>query len=174
MPSSPLLEADVTTLRDGTRVVIRPLVGADRPPLSAAYQRMGDESRYRRFLCATPTLTESQLRYLTDVDQRDHVALAAVDATYGSAILGVARSVRLEGPEAELAIAVVDDHQGRGLGSALIAALVDRSREQGVTCYRADVLADNVPMLQLLGGLGAMRVSGGGPALHVTVDLLSV
>jgi RimJ/RimL family protein N-acetyltransferase len=173
MPSSPPLEADAATLRDGSRVVIRPLGATDRRALTTAFKRMGEESRYRRFLCATPTLTETQLRYLTEIDQRDHVALAAVDATYGSEILGVARSVRLEGPEAELAIAVIDEYQGRGLGTVLIAALVDRAGAQGVKTYRADVLADNVPMLRLLGGMGEMRVSHGGPALRVRVDLLS-
>jgi GNAT superfamily N-acetyltransferase len=174
MPSSPPLEADVATLRDGSRVVIRPLEGADRRALSAAFERLGEESRYRRFLCATPRLTESQLSYLTEVDQHDHVALAAVDATFGSGIVGVARFVRLGGPEAEPAIAVVDDCQGRGLGTALIAALVDRSREQGVTRYRATALAHNVPVLRLLGAIGTLRSSAAGATLLVTVDLPDV
>jgi acetyltransferase len=172
MPSSPLLEGDVATLRDGSRVVIRPLEGADREALSAAFERLGEASRYRRFLSATPRLTDSQLSYLTEVDQHDHVALAAVDMTFGSGIVGVARSVRREGSEAEPAIAVVDEYQARGLGSALIAALAARSREQGVTSYRAIALADNVPALRLLGGVGAMRWTGAGATLQVTVDLL--
>lgn len=171
MPSSLPLEADVATLRDGSRVVIRPLEGADREALSDAFERLGEASRYRRFLTSTPRLTESQLRYLTEVDQRDHVALAAVDATSGSGIVGVARCVRLEGSDAEPAIAVVDDCQGRGLGTALIAALVDRSREQGVTRYRAIALADNVAVLRLLAGIGTMSSSRAGATLQVTVDL---
>jgi GNAT superfamily N-acetyltransferase len=149
-------------------VLIRPLCAADRHALGTAFERMGAESRYQRFLSATPRLTESQLRYLTEVDQRDHVALAAVDPTDG--IVGVARSIRLEGADAEPAIAVVDDYQGRGLGTELIAALVDRSREQGVKRYCATVLADNAPMLRLLRGIGEMRSSRAGTALQVTVD----
>jgi GNAT superfamily N-acetyltransferase len=129
---------------------------------------MSDESRYRRFLAATPRLSETQLRYLTDVDQRAHVALAAVD---DSGIVGVARSIRLEGADAEPAVSIVDEYQGRGLGTALIVALVQRSPDQGVTRYRASVLAENLPMLRLLDGIGEMRISRADAGLDVTVDL---
>ena len=104
--------------------------------------------------------SEAQLRYLTEVDQHHHVALAAVD---GSNIVGVARFVREGIADAELAIAIVDEWQGRGLGTALMAALVDRSLKQGVTRFQAYVLADNEPMLRLLAGLGHQRWSGTGP-----------
>jgi GNAT superfamily N-acetyltransferase len=81
-------------------------------------------------------------------------ALAALDAGPDSRIVGVARALRLEASDAEPAIAVVDDHQGRGVGTALIAALVERSRSQGVTRYRAHVLADNVLIPRLLDAVG--------------------
>jgi RimJ/RimL family protein N-acetyltransferase len=168
MPSSPPLEPIVVTLRDGSHAVIRPLALTDRRALGEAFERMSDESRYRRFLAATPRLSETQLRYLTDVDQRDHVALAAMN---GSRIVGVARSIRLKGTEAEPALAIVDDHHGRGLGTELIAALVERSRAQGVRRYRATVLAENVPMLRLLDGIGELRILRAGEALDVIVDL---
>src|SRR3954463_11507636 len=106
-------------------IVIRPLSAADRHALGTAFERMGDETRYRRFLSAMPRLSESQLRFLTDVDQRRHVAVAAVDASEG--IVGVARFIRIDGSDAEPAIAIVDDHQGRGLGTALMATLVERA-----------------------------------------------
>src|SRR4051812_47092444 len=150
-------------------VIIRPLCAADRQALSGAFERMGSESRYRRFLSAMPSLSESQLRFLTEVDQRRHVALAAVDVEDG--ILGVARFIRLTGSAAEPAISVVDDCQGRGLGTALMARLVDRACEQGVTPFRATVLAENEPMLRLLRSIGELRSSRVGPALEVTVDL---
>jgi RimJ/RimL family protein N-acetyltransferase len=150
-------------------IVIRPLCAADQEALRTAFARLGDESRYRRFLTAVSTLTPAQLRYLTDVDQRDHVALAAVEDGYG--IVGVARFIRLEAHEAELAIAVVDAHQGQGLGGDLLAALAKRARDQGVTRFHATVLADNARMLRLLSRLGEVRCQTEGAALHVTVDL---
>src|ERR1044071_6508070 len=94
-----------------TDIFIRPLGAADHQALNTAFERLGAESRYRRFLSAMPSLTASQLRYLTEVDQRRHVALAAVDASDG--IVGVARFFRLERSDAEPAIAIVDDYQGQ-------------------------------------------------------------
>jgi hypothetical protein len=49
--------------------------------------------------------------------------------------------------------------------------LVESSRAQGVTRFRAHVLAENVPMLRLLGEIGEVRFTAAGPALHVTVDV---
>jgi GNAT superfamily N-acetyltransferase len=169
MPVAP--HTDVATLQDGSQVVIRPLRRGDRPAFIAAFERLGEQSRYRRFLGPMPSLTESQLRHLTDVDQRDHVALAAIDATAGSGIVGVARFIRLAGADVEPALAVVDDWQARGLGTVLLAALVRAARAQGVRRFQAYVLADNVDMLRLLGGVGELRTSCAGPAVHVTVDL---
>ena len=172
MPLSTLLPPPHgVALRDGSRVVIRPIDSGDRDALGAAFERLGEQSRYRRFLTATPTLADWQLRYLTEVDQHDHVALAAVDAADGSSIVGVARSVRLDGSDAEPALTVVDSWQGRGLGSVLLAALVARSRPAGVTRYRAQVLSENEAMLRLLAGVGQMRFSTAGSALEVTVEL---
>jgi RimJ/RimL family protein N-acetyltransferase len=162
MPSSPPVDA-------GTEITIRPLRAEDREAFGDAFDRMSAASRYQRFLGAMPRLSESQLTYLTDVDQRDHVALAAAN---DAGIVGVARFIRLDDTKAELAMAVVDDWRGRGLGRTLLAALVDEARALGVTRFEATVLADNVPMLRLLRGLGEIRSSPVGAALHVTVDLV--
>ena len=169
MPTVPHIVA--VTLRDGSQAVIRPLRGGDRPALAAAFERLGEQSRYRRFLGPMPGLTESQLRHLTDVDQRDHVALAAIDSTSGSGIVGVARFIRLADGDVEPALVVVDDWQARGLGTVLLAALVDAARAQAVRRFQAYVLADNADVLRLLGGIGDLRTSPAGPAVHVTVDL---
>ena len=119
-----------------------------------------------------PSLTELQLRHLTEVDQRDHVALVAVDVTSGSGIVGVARFIRLaDGAEAEPALAVVDDWQARGVGTVLLTALVDAARAQGVRRFQAYVLADNADMLRLLAGVGKLQTSWAGPTVHVTVEL---
>jgi RimJ/RimL family protein N-acetyltransferase len=160
MPTSPPIDASPIT--------IRPLAADDRDALGGAFARMSDASRYQRFLTATPRLSASQLTYLTDVDQSNHVALAAVGE---SGILGVARFVRLDEKEAEIAMAVVDEWRGRGLGMTLLAALVDEARARGVARFQATVLADNAPMLRLLRSIGELRFHSAGSALHVTVDL---
>lgn len=54
----------------------------------------------------------------------------------------------------------MDDWQGRGLGTALLVELTARAREEGVQRFSAVVLTDNKPMLELLRGLGGVRVTG--------------
>jgi GNAT superfamily N-acetyltransferase len=105
-------------------ILIRPIEPSDRAALTAGLARMSPESRYRRFLSPTANLTENELRYLTEVDHHDHEALVAVEPGQTEGI-GVARYVRLQDrPEvAELAVAVVDDKQGQGVGSLLLQRL---------------------------------------------------
>ena len=144
-------------LRDGSTVVVRPIEPGDKELLRRGFDRLGFESRYRRFLSPTPRLTQSQLRYLTEVDHHDHEALIALDPVPGEA-LGVARYVRT-GPEtAEFAVTVVDDWQRRGLGSALLELLTGRARDEAITHFSALLLAGNEEMLQLLHRLGPVRL----------------
>ena len=61
-----------------------------------------------------------------------------------------------EAPDsAEVAVAVVDDWQGRGLGSALLEELTERAGEEGIERFTATVLAENRQVIELLRGLGA-------------------
>ena len=119
------------------------------------------------------TLSDAQLRYLTEVDHRDHEALVAYDPDTGQGV-GVSRYVRSgEDPRvAEAAVVVDDEWQGRGLGSALCLALADRAREEGVERFEAILLADNERVRHLLDSLGPSRVTGrDGSAIEVEVDL---
>ena len=164
------------TLGDGAAVTIRPVSPADRDTLRTGFERLSEQSRYRRFLTPLGSLSEAQLDYLTDVDHRDHEALVAVSP--GGEGIGVARFVRSLGDprSAEFAIAVVDDWQGRGVGKALLTALLtalsQRAREEDVHRFTATVLSQNRGVLQLLGRLGDVRVrSQGGGTLELAVEL---
>lgn len=97
--------------------------------------------------------SQSQLRYLTEVDYDDHfawVAFAADDPAHPG--IGVARYIRdHDDPEvAEPAVAIVDDFQGRGLGTLLLDMLGVTAVEHGVRRFRAYVLRDNQPMREML------------------------
>ena len=88
-------------------------------------------------------LSDADLRYLTEVDHRDHEAIVALRARAADPV-GVARYVRIEAPtEAEVAVAVVDDWQGRGAATALLERLVERARENGIERFVAVVLQEN-------------------------------
>ena len=158
------------TLRDGSRVAIRPLEPDDRDALAEGFERLSPESRYRRSFAPRAELDERDLDYLTRIDHRDHEALAAVDAATGDGV-GVARYVRI-GPEvAEPALVVADDWQGRGVGSRLLGALVDRAREEGVRRFEAPVLAGNERALRLLESAGETRRRREHDEVRITIEL---
>ena len=149
----------VVALRDGSRVVVRPVHPGDRALLLAGFERLGLQSRYRRFLAGISELSDDVVTYLTEVDHHDHEALAAIDLATGEGV-GVARFVRsLDRPDtAEAAVTVVDDWQGRGVGTALLDLLAERARAEGVVRFTALMLAENREMLELLEALGPVRV----------------
>jgi len=145
-------------LSDGSEVEIRPLTPDDKDGLAAGFERLSELSRYRRFLSPTAHLSGEQLAYLTEVDHHDHEALVAIDPASRQG-LAVARYVRSgENPrEAEFAVAVADDWQRRGLGTALLGHLATSARAEGITRFTGLVLEDNEPMRQLLESLGEVH-----------------
>lgn len=161
-----------TTLRDGTRVLLRPIEPGDRDRLSEGLQRLSPRSRYFRFHTAVDELSDDQLTYLTEVDGHDHVAWIALDEAHPEVPgIGVARYIRLPGePEtAEAAITVADEYQGRGAGTVLLGLLAGSARANGIEVFRNYVLAENTPMLEVFDRLGADRELGA-PGLY-RVDL---
>jgi RimJ/RimL family protein N-acetyltransferase len=160
-------------LGDGTAVTLRPLVPADRDGLAAAFARLSEISRYRRFLSPMPRLSSSLLRFLTDVDQWSHFAwVAIVDEPAGPAGVGVGRFVRLADPAvAEPAITVIDDYQGRGLGGILLDALMREAIGHGITRFEGVVLTDNAASRAMLARAGARFEPDGGNVLRFSLDL---
>jgi GNAT superfamily N-acetyltransferase len=163
-PPPEALEAE---LRDGTPVLIRPIVPADKERLRRGFRRLSSQSRYRRFGAYISDLTPEQLRFLTEIDYENHIAWIAVDpASPELPALGVARCVRIEDePDvAEAAIVVADPVQGRGLGSLLLGMLAVAARSNGIRQFRAYVMSENRPMLDMLQELGG-TVELEGPGL---------
>lgn len=142
-------------LKDGSKVLIRQVHREDAPLLAEGFARFSAESRRLRFLTDKPRLTEAELHYFTHIDHHDHEALGAVDETDGRA-LGIARYIRdtTDPEQAEIAVAVVDDWQGRGLGTELVNRLMDRAREEGIHRFTALVAVDNEMMVNLLHDIG--------------------
>ena len=97
------------TLRDGARVILRPIAPQDKPLLAASFERLSQESRYRRFFTTKKELSAAELDYLVDVDHSDHEAIIAIDPASGEG-LRVARYVRAT-DDAEVAVTVADDWQ---------------------------------------------------------------
>lgn len=159
------------TLADGTPVRLRPVLPGDKQQLLEGFRRLSPESRYRRFMAAMEELSPQQLAYLTEIDYVNHYAVIA-DAPDepGAPGLGVARYIRdpADPSVAEAAVVVIDDFQGRGLGSLLLHTLGAVALENRITRFRAYFLADNVIVRTLLERLGArFFVDGGMPAAEI-------
>lgn len=154
---------------------MRAIQPGDREAIRTAFARLSERSRYQRFMTTVNELTESQLNYLTEVDHRDHEALVAFDARAGEAA-GVARFVRAEHRgSAEAAVTVIDDWQGKGLGTALCNLLAVRAREEGIERFTAILLASNRQMQEVLSSLGpAQVVSRAAGTIEVEVEIPEV
>ena len=138
-------------LRNGTRVLIRPITADDKALLVRGMAALSPQSARLRFLAPKRHLTLAELRYLTEVDQVDHYALVAVLADDPATMSGVGRWVRDgEDPEAaELAVVVGDCYQRQGLGTALGAALADGARALGIARFTATMLPENTAAQRL-------------------------
>src|SRR2546429_5571425 len=86
-------EGTPAMLRDGSTVLIRQVRGIDAPLLADGFARLSARSRQMRFLGPKKTLSAAELRYLTDVDHRDHEAIGALSPADGRGV-GVARYIR--------------------------------------------------------------------------------
>jgi RimJ/RimL family protein N-acetyltransferase len=119
---------------------------------------LSPESRYLRFFNDASELSPELLQYLTDVDQKNHVAWIAINPSVpGEPGMGIARFIRLpdQSDVAELALTVVDKFQGLGLGAALLNILLVRAEQLNIRTLRAVVLPDNYRVIRWMRRLGA-------------------
>src|SRR3954465_2678829 len=131
-------EEERVRLRDGSAVIVRPVRPEDRDLFTAGFERMSGESRYRRFMSHKKRLSERELDFFTRLDHDLHEAIGALDLESGEGV-GVARMHRSDSDPsvAEAAVTVVDDWQGRGIGSLLLDRLTGRGGQPGVGHFRA-------------------------------------
>ena len=140
-------------LPDGAPILIRPIRADDKRMLEDGLRHLSDESVQRRFLTLKRRFSRAELRYLTEVNGRDHVALVA---EYPGApvrhLIAVARFVRLadDPTAAEVAIVVADDWQRRGVGSLLAELLAVEARKAGIARFTATIASDNVAAHKLM------------------------
>ena len=139
-------------LADNTLVFLREIRADDKERLLAGMGCLSDESIQQRFLGPKPTLSPSELRYLTEVDGQNHYAIVVLPAGEEERILAVARWVRLaDDPHAaEAAITVCDSLHGRGLGSLLARRLSDAARDRDVQRLTATISSENRAALKLM------------------------
>jgi ribosomal protein S18 acetylase RimI-like enzyme len=128
-------------------ITIAPLRNGDTATVAALFARLGPESRAQRFGGAKPRLTDAELARLARVDRSHHVLVAYLDGDAEPA--GIAQLVR-DGSSGEIACAVADEHQGRGIGSLLVHTLAADARAARITELHATVRGDNPRAVSLL------------------------
>jgi acetyl coenzyme A synthetase (ADP forming)-like protein len=144
-------------LRDGGSIHLRAIRPDDRERLVEHFHRLSARSVYFRFFGAKRRLTEEELERFTRLDFVDRVALVATLRERGEErIIGVGRYTVLphDRRSAEVAFAVADEHQGRGIGTVLLEHLLRIARLSGIAEFQADVLGENNLMLQVFSGSG--------------------
>ncbi|HEV7864338.1 MAG TPA: GNAT family N-acetyltransferase, partial [Acidimicrobiia bacterium] len=140
----------------------------------AGFDRLSAGSRYRRFLAPIPRMTDSMLAFLTSVDGVNHRAWGAlVDEPTGPVGAGVVRWVRTNADPvvADLAVTVIDDYQGRGLGGLLLDVAVLDAFAHGLDRFEGIVLGENISSRRMLARGGATLRPDGGGVLAFTLPL---
>ena len=149
-------------------LTIRSLRNGDTATVAALFARLGERSRERRFCGAKPRLSELELANLARVDRDHHVLVGYVDGDADP--VGIARLVR-DGSSAEIAFAVADAHQSRGVGSILASELAADARAAGITRLVATVCGDNPRIVALLQRLGSLDVTWRGSERELVAGL---
>ena len=150
-------EPRVVELRDRTRVHLRPIVPEDEPLLHEAVAAMSERTVYFRFFSPIKRMSDAQAHRLAVVDYHDRFALVATTHRPAAKerIVGVARYDRARGTDiAEVAVAVIDEFQRRGMGGILLAELASVARRNGIKTFQLIVLPENSQMLGLLRRMG--------------------
>jgi RimJ/RimL family protein N-acetyltransferase len=150
----PTTQIDLWTLRNGTRLTLRPVLPQDGPLLGDLVNRLSPEARGQRFHGGVHHLTESRLAEMTHVDYQRHVAF--VIATGHGAHEQVLADARYyldtdeQHSSAEFALMVDDRWQHIGLGTRAMLALIGAASDAGLHWLHGDVLAHNRRMLALM------------------------
>ena len=162
-------------LRDRTKVRLRPIVPEDEPLLHEAVAAMSERTVYFRFFSPIKRMSDALAHRLAVVDYNDRFALVATTHRPNGKerIVGVARYDRAPGTEtAEVAVAVIDEFQRRGLGGQLLAELARVGRAHGIMSFSLIVLPENREMLGLLRRMGWIhqaKLNGG--VYEISFDL---
>ena len=157
-------------LADGGTVHIRPIRPDDAAAHRAFFASQSKRSVYFRFFGPRSELSDREVTHFTTVDYHDRMAFVAF---LRDTMIAVGRYDRLAGDEAEVAFAVADEHQGRGLATLLLEYLATYAATFGITRFSADTLIDNRQMLEVFQAAGFRRESRSIEygVVHLTFDI---
>lgn len=150
-------DGDILRLTNGIELSLRPIHPADAPALVRAFSRLTLDQVRMRLFYSLSELPLEMARRLCDVNP-ERVAAFVATKPGDSEILAEARVVvDRSAALAEFALIVDAEWTSVGVGHALMARLIDESRQRGVSEIWGDILADNRPMLDLVQHMGFER-----------------
>jgi acetyltransferase len=171
VPEPPIAARPQTVPRRAPAVRIRPLTPSDRARYVDFLGALEPEDLYLRKLGAAAPPGPDRITELLAVDGRRSIALAAVEP--GGAIVGVVRAaVDAADASAEFALIVRSKLKRRGLGMALLRALLERVSELGIRRVVGHTFAHNEALLRLTRSAGfRVRPGDDGATRKVTLAL---
>jgi len=132
---------------------IREISPLDKIPLQVGLQMLSPESIRQRFFANKKEFTDNELKFLTEVDQVNHLAFVAVHHKDQLQLpAGVIRAIRKNDDQkkAEIGITIVDCYQGQGLGTKLLNTIGERAIKVGISHFYGDYHTSNNKMSKLL------------------------
>jgi acetate---CoA ligase (ADP-forming) len=159
--TSPAAEATDVILRDGSTLRLRAPAAEDAGALVEFFSGLSEHSLYLRFH-GFPSLGPKLVEPVLEPDWRERGALVG---SLDGRVVALANWVRLRNPRAaEVAFAVADGYQRRGIGTRLLEQLATRASEAGIEEFVAEVLHENVAMLGVFrdAGFAVTRAAEGG------------
>ncbi len=137
----------------GIRIFIRPIRHTDGPKLKAFFYTLSPETVYNRFLTPIKEVTDQQVQPFVMIDYENHMAFAALDKEDGN-ILGVARCIKRNEHDADIAVVVTDSWQGKGIGTLLLKRLCTWGKQHGIERFYSVVDPQNIKLLKFANSLG--------------------
>src|SRR3954465_2902139 len=162
--------ASDTILRDGTTVQLRAVRADDATSVLALFGQLSERSLYYRFM-SVPHVDLAQARRIVAIDYDTEMVIVA---ERGGTLCCIAGYYRVPGHphRAEVAFAVADAMQGRGLGTRVVESLAEVARDRGVRAFDAYVLGDNLRMMDVFLQSGFALTQGLDQGVfHVALDL---
>lgn len=156
-----------------TRIVIRRIRGDDDAAIGRFYAELSAESRRTRFLSISAGLSPAHAAWLCHPDHAHREGFVAETGGPDRRIVGHLCLEPDGRAAAEVAVAVADALQGRGIGRRLLEAGIAWARRAGFDRLTATMFADNAPIQRLLTGVGlptTTRQQGCGVA-EITIEL---
>src|SRR3990172_8650469 len=171
-PPGAMREVDVV-LRDGRTVRVRPVRPEDEARYLAFLRALSEESRAMRYFVPTSeTFLAEEARRETHVDYEQRFGLVATTGVE-ERIVGHAIFARRDGDRAEVAVAVADEYQGKGIGTILVGSLAEPAAARGIRVFEAEVMPANHRMVQLFRESGfPLEVNVKAGELHVRFPTL--